>query len=63
MVAVKFTPKGSFGSHLGLRDPVHNGHCVLDGQRFEFIGNVLPAVALVDPGEPDNPHYAFLVAY
>ncbi len=56
-------PKGSLGCHLGLRDPVHAGHCVLDDQRFEFLGNVLPAVILDGLGEPDGSRYAFLVAY
>ncbi len=64
MVIVKFTVlKGSFGSHLGLRNLVHARHYVLDCQCFEFFGDVLPATTLAGPGEPNNPHYAFLAAY
>ncbi len=56
-------PKGSLGSHLGLRDLVHVGHYMLDGQRYEFLGDALPAVALGGAGEPDDPCYTFPVAY
>ncbi len=56
-------PKGSLGSHLGLRDPVHVGHYVLDGQRFEFLGDVLSTIAHTRLGELKDPCYAFLVAY
>jgi hypothetical protein len=64
MVAIKFSmPKGSLGSHLGLQDPVHVGHCVLDGQRFEFLGNIFPATAIASPGELDNSRYVFPVTY
>jgi hypothetical protein len=57
------TPKGSFGSHLGLRDLVHVGHYVLDGQRFEFLGDDLSAITHTGPGELEHPRYAFLVTY
>jgi hypothetical protein len=57
------TQKGSLGSHLGLRDPVHVRHCVLDGQHYEFLSVVLSAVALIGRSEPDNPRYTFHVAY
>jgi hypothetical protein len=56
-------PKGSLGSHLGLRDLVHVGHYVLDGQRFEFLSDNLPAIAHAGPSEPGDPCYAFPVAY
>jgi hypothetical protein len=56
-------PKGSLGSHLGLHDPFHGGHCVLDGHHFEFLGDPLPAVAFVGLSEHDDLRYAFLVAY
>jgi hypothetical protein len=56
-------PKRSFGSHLSLRNPVHVGHYVLNGQCFEFLGDVFLATTHVGPGELDDPHYAFLVAY
>jgi hypothetical protein len=56
-------PKGSLGSHLGLRNPVHARHYVLDGQRFEFFGDIFLTAAFASLGEPDNSHYAFLVAY
>ncbi len=55
--------KGSFGSHLGLRDPIHIGHRMLDSQRFEFFGNALPIIAFTGPGEHDDLHYAFPIAY
>ncbi len=56
-------PKGSLGSHLGLCDPIHAGHCVLDGQHFEFLGDVFPTVALVGLGELDDLRYVFPAAY
>ncbi len=56
-------PKGSLGSHLGLRDLVHIGHYVLDSQRFKFLGDAFSATAHAGPSEPDNPCYTFLVAY
>ncbi len=56
-------PKGSFGSHLGLHDPIHVRHYVFDDQHFEFLGDVHPAIALAGLGEYENSHYAFLVAY
>ncbi len=56
-------PKGSFGSHLGLRDPIHIGHYVLDGHHFEFLGNVFSIIALVGLGEHDDPRYTFLPTY
>jgi hypothetical protein len=49
-------PKGSLGSHLGLRNPIHVGHYVFDDQRFEFLGDILLATVHVGPGEPDDPH-------
>jgi hypothetical protein len=52
-------PKGSLGSHLGLRDLVHIEHCVLDDRCFEFLGDVLPATALVGLGAPKDLRYAF----
>jgi len=58
-----FHLKGSLSSHLGLCDPIHIGHYMRDGQRFEFLSDVLSATTLVGPGEPDNPCYMFLVAY
>jgi hypothetical protein len=36
---------------------------VLDGQRFEFLGDALPAIIHAGPGEPKDPRYAFPVAY
>jgi hypothetical protein len=36
---------------------------VLNGQHFEFLSNALPAAILAAPGEPDNPCYAFPIAY
>jgi len=36
---------------------------VLDGQCFEFLGNALPAIAHVGPGEHEDSCYAFLLAY
>jgi hypothetical protein len=56
-------PKGSLGSHLGLRNPIHAGHYVLDSERFEFLGDALPVSTHVGPSELDNPRYAFPVAY
>ncbi len=56
-------PKGSLGSHLGLRDLVHVGHCVLDSQRFKFLGDAFPIVALAGLGEPDDSRYVFLATY
>jgi hypothetical protein len=56
-------PKVSFDSHLGLHDPVHARHYVLDGQRFEFLGDTLPTIAHASPGEPKDPRYAFPVTY
>jgi hypothetical protein len=46
-----------------LRDPIHVGHCVLDGQHYEFLGDVLPGTALVGPGEHDDLRYVFPIAY
>jgi hypothetical protein len=46
-----------------LRDPVHAGHYVLDGQRYKFLGDVFLAIALTGPGEHDDPRYAFPVTY
>ncbi len=57
------TRKGSLGSHLGLCDPVHVGHYMLDGQRFKFLGNAFLVAALTGPGELNDPHYAFLATY
>jgi hypothetical protein len=57
------TPKVSFDSHLGLHDPIHVGHCVLDSQRFEFLGDALPTIAHASPSEPEDLRYAFPVAY
>ncbi len=56
-------PKGSLGSHLGLRDPIHVGHYLFDGQCFEFLGDVFSATAHTGPGELDDPRYVFPVAY
>ncbi len=56
-------PKGSLGSHLGLCDIIHAGHCVLDGQHYEFLGDALSAVALIGPGEFDNSDFTFPIAY
>jgi hypothetical protein len=56
-------PKGSLGSHLGLRNLVHTGHCVLDDQHYEFLGDVLLTVVFAGPSELDNLRYAFPVAY
>ncbi len=56
-------PKVSFDSHLGLCDLVHAGHYVLDGQCFEFLGDVLPTIVHAGPSEPEDPCYAFHVAY
>ncbi len=56
-------PKVSFDSHLGLRNLVHAGHYVLDGQCFKFLGDVLPAIVHVGLGELEDPCYAFPVAY
>ncbi len=56
-------PKGSLGSHLGLHDPVHARHYLLDDQHFKFLGNTLPAAALAGPGEPKDSRYAFPTAY
>jgi hypothetical protein len=56
-------PKGSLGSHLGLHNPVHARHYVLDGQRFKFFGDILLTAAFASLGESDNSHYAFPVAY
>ncbi len=56
-------PKGSLGSHLGLRDPVHIGHYVLDGQHFKFLDDVFSASALAGLGELDNPRYMFPTTY
>ncbi len=56
-------PKGSLNFHLGLCNPVHIGHYVLNGQRFEFIGDVLPTAALVDPSEHDDLRYTFPTTY
>jgi hypothetical protein len=46
-----------------LRDPIHVGYYVLDNQCFDFLRDVFPATGHVSPGEPDNPHYVFPVAY
>jgi hypothetical protein len=56
-------PKGSLSSHLGLHDPIHVGRCVLNSQRFKFLGNALPAVAFAGLGEPNDLRYAFPLAY
>ncbi len=56
-------PKGSLGSHLGLRNLVHIGHCVLDDQRYGFLGDTFPTSILSGLGELDNPCYAFPIAY
>ncbi len=56
-------PKGSFGSHLGLRDPVHVGHYVLDGHHFKFLDDGLPVAAFASLGEPDDPCYMCLATY
>ncbi len=65
MAVVKFIARQreSLGSHLGLCDPVHAGHYVFDGQRFEFLSDVLPVATLTGLSELDNPRYAFPVAY
>ncbi len=57
------TPKGSLSSHLGLHDPAHVGHYVFNDQRFKFLGDALSEIALVGPGEPNDLHYVFPVAY
>jgi hypothetical protein len=36
---------------------------VLDGQHFEFLGDVFPTVAFIGLGELDDSRYVFLVAY
>jgi hypothetical protein len=36
---------------------------MLDGQHYEFLGNVLSAIALAGPGEHNDPHYTFPIAY
>jgi hypothetical protein len=36
---------------------------MLDSQRFEFFGNALPIIAFTGPGEHDDLHYAFPIAY
>jgi hypothetical protein len=46
-----------------LRNLVHIGHYVLDGQCFKFLGDVLPAIAHAGPSEPEDSCYAFPVAY
>ncbi len=56
-------PKGSLDSHLDLRDLVHAGHYVLDGQCFDFLNDTFPAIAHAGLGEPEDPCYAFPVAY
>jgi hypothetical protein len=56
-------PKGSFSSHLGLCDPIHIGHYVLNGQHFEFLGDVFPTVALIGLGELDDSRYVFPATY
>ncbi len=56
-------PKGSLGSHLGLRNPVHVGHYMLDGQRFKFLGDAFSTTAHAGLSEPDDLCYAFHVAY
>ncbi len=30
---------------------------MLDGQRYEFLGDAFPAVALASPSEPNDPHF------
>jgi hypothetical protein len=57
------TPKGSLGSHLGLCDRIHVGHYVLDDQHFKFLGVAFSAIARAGPSEPNDPCYAFPVAY
>ncbi len=54
-------PKGSLGSHLGLRDTIHVGHYMLDDQHYEFLGDALLAIAHAGLGEPNDPHYAILL--
>ncbi len=56
-------PKGSLGSHLGLRDLVHVRHYMLDGQCYEFLNDTCPTVTLASAGEPNDPRYAFPVTY
>jgi len=46
-----------------LRDLVHPGHYVLEGQCFEFFSDTFLAIAHVGPGELEDPCYAFPVAY
>ncbi len=36
---------------------------MLDGQRFEFLGNAFLAVTLAGLGELNDSHYAFLATY
>jgi hypothetical protein len=36
---------------------------MLDGQCFEFLGDIFSATAHAGPGELDDPHYMFLVTY
>jgi hypothetical protein len=36
---------------------------VLDGQCFEFPGDVFLAIVHTGPGEPEDPCYAFPVVY
>jgi hypothetical protein len=38
-------------------------HCVLDDQRFEFLGDILPTTTLTGPGEPDDLRYTFPADY
>jgi hypothetical protein len=36
---------------------------VLDGHRFEFLGNVFSTAIFIGLGEPDDPRYAFPATY
>jgi hypothetical protein len=63
MVAVKFT--ACQRDHLvpTMVCVIHAGHCLLDGQHYEFFGDVLPTTALIGPSKHDDPLYVFHVAY
>jgi hypothetical protein len=36
---------------------------VFNDQHFEFLSNAIPAAILTGLNEPDDPRYAFLIAY
>jgi hypothetical protein len=54
---------GLFGSHLGLCDPVHARHYMLNDQCFEFLSDAFLVAVLFGPGELNNPRYTFPAAY